>query len=135
MASSATSRMSLIVMIASLDGAVRARDSRRFPVKNARCCAINAGQERIGKSKHKFHIFPFVALVILRALGLSILLLAMDSIEVGEKDHLSYAVEGTRYKGPWSDIDEKLRKAVVWSKYVHEDVRRRVLCPALAKPL
>ncbi|WP_218109980.1 TonB-dependent receptor [Oligoflexus tunisiensis] len=45
-------------------------------------------------------------------------LLVLDSIEIGESGYLSYALEGTRYQGPWSDMDEKLRKKLGWIKFV-----------------
>jgi len=45
-------------------------------------------------------------------------LLAMDSVPAGDNSQLSYAIEGTSYKGPWSDIDENLRKKLAWVKYV-----------------
>jgi outer membrane receptor protein involved in Fe transport len=44
-------------------------------------------------------------------------LLLLDSLPVGESGQLSYALEGTKYEGPWSDIDEKLRKKLAWFKY------------------
>lgn len=44
--------------------------------------------------------------------------LVLDSIPVGELGQLSYAWEGTKYKGPWTDLDEKLRKTLAWIKFV-----------------
>ncbi len=45
-------------------------------------------------------------------------LLVLDTVPIGELGQLSYAVEGTRYKGPWTDVDENLRKKVGWMKFV-----------------
>lgn len=45
-------------------------------------------------------------------------LLILDSVNVGENQTLSYAVEGTRYKGPWSDIHENLKKHLGLLKYI-----------------
>lgn len=45
-------------------------------------------------------------------------LLVLDSIPISELGQLSYAVEGTDYQGPWSGVNEDLRKKLAWMKFV-----------------
>lgn len=44
--------------------------------------------------------------------------LLMDSLDVGSDSVVSYAVDGTRYTGPWTDVHENLEKAIGLLKFV-----------------
>lgn len=43
-------------------------------------------------------------------------LLLLDTIPFTDDSRFSYALEGTRYQGPWSGLDERLRKSLAWFK-------------------
>jgi outer membrane receptor protein involved in Fe transport len=45
-------------------------------------------------------------------------MLLLDSVALGDQSTLSYALEGTRYHGPWTDLDERLRKSLAWLKWL-----------------
>jgi outer membrane receptor protein involved in Fe transport len=45
-------------------------------------------------------------------------LLLLDTVNLGKLSRFSFAVEGTRYQGPWSGLDERLRKSVGWFKWL-----------------
>ncbi|HET9237741.1 MAG TPA: TonB-dependent receptor [Oligoflexus sp.] len=44
-------------------------------------------------------------------------LLLLDTVPFGQHSRFSYALEGTRYQGPWSGVDERLRKSLAWLKW------------------
>ncbi len=45
-------------------------------------------------------------------------MLILDSIELGTNSVLSFAIDGTRYRGPWTDVHENLEKAISQVKFV-----------------